>query len=236
VGCRPLAIALLAGCSFVHGAGETSGPADASTMGPDASKHADAAKSIDGAPDGPPTGSLMVTVQNMGRQNIDLTTEGTTDWAHWGLGGGSGFDRRNGGTAISNIAAPPDVSFSGAPLTASWMNGTPLGATAPTDTGIGVHEGSTMTITVPASTSTQTLRVYLGVQTAGARLDLSLSDSSATTTAQTLTSTNATQNVQYTIVYHAASNGQTLTVSWTDTKDYGNPNQSFAALMSATLY
>jgi len=73
VGCRPLAIALVAGCSFVHGGGETSGPADGSTtMGPDA-RRTDAPRPIDGPPDAALTGSLSVTVANMGARDIDLT-------------------------------------------------------------------------------------------------------------------------------------------------------------------
>jgi hypothetical protein len=232
VGCRPLVIALLAGCSFVHG--ETSGSSDGSTTSPDTARPVDAAKPIDGKPDAPPTGSLTVTVQNMGRQDIDLTNEGKTDWAHWGVGGGSGFDHMTGRTAISDLAATPAFSFTNAPLTASWTNGTPQGSASQSDTGVAVQQGSAMTFTVPADTTMQTLRVYVGVQLAAARLDLTLSDASATTPAQTLTNTNATQNVQYTIVYNAASNGQTLTVSWTDTHDY--PGSAFAALLSATLY
>jgi hypothetical protein len=42
-----------------------------------------------------------------------------------------------------------------------------------------------------------------------------------------------TTNVCYTITFNAASAGQTLSVSWTDTNDTGgNP---FAALLEATL-
>ncbi len=231
-------MAVLAGCSFVHGGSETSGPPDGSKTSGDATKPADAAKPIDTLPPLPdaPTGSLAVSVVRMGTQDINLTTEGTIDWAHWGIGGIGGFDHKLGGTQISNLAALPATSITGAPLTASWTNGTPNTNMSQTNTGVAVHTGTAMTFTVPAGIAPQTLRLYVGVQESAARLDLSLSDNSANTPALTQSNTNATTNVQYTIVYNAASDGQTLTVRWTDTNDFGNQNQSFTVLLSATLY
>lgn len=227
---------LLTGCSFVHGASDTSSssPDGNTATGPDA-RRPDAPKPIDAKPDAP-RGSLMVSVVKESATDINLTTEGTTDWAHWGMGGTTAYDHRNGVTAISNLAASPATGITGAPLTASWSNGTPNGSASQTNTGVAVHQGSTMTFTVPAGIAPQTLRVYAGVQESSARLDLTLSDSSATAPAQTESSSNATTNVQYTIVYNAASDGQTLTISWTDTQDFGNITQSFTVLLSATLY
>lgn len=228
---RLLVLGLLVGCSFEHG-----------QLILDASTHdgsAPDAKQIDAPPsfmDAPAVaGSISITVATLGSADLDLTAEGTTDWAHWGYGGTTAYSHKAGGTSISNLAAAPDVGFSGAPFTASWTNGAPQPAISKTSTGVGVHQGSNMQFTVSAGTAPQTLRLYVGAQTCSARLDVTLSDSSAMVAPQTKSSTNTTTNYQYTIVYNAASDGQQLTVSWSDTNDAGSPTQSFAALLDATL-
>jgi hypothetical protein len=229
-----LAVVLLGGCSFQHGAQPLS--TDSPPAGIDA-KLVDAAKPPPDAIDAKTviSGSLMVTATVLGPGDLPLTTEGTTDWAHWGLGGTTGFDHLNVGTAISNLAAPPAFFFTMAPLTASWTNGTPHPTATRTNTGVAVQQGSNMSLTVTAGTTVQTLHLYVGVQQAAGQLDLTLSDSSAAPAQQVLANRNATTNVRYTITFNAASEGQTLSIVWTDTNDYGNMNQAFIALLSASL-
>lgn len=231
---RLLALGLLAGCSFEHGSLTVDASArDGDNQGISDGKQPDAPSKLIDAP--AVAGSISITVATLGSADLDLTAEGTTDWAHWGYGGVSGFTRKQGGTAISNLAAAPDVSFTGAPFTASWTNGTPQATASMTSSGVGVHQGSNAQFTVAAGTAPHTLRLYVGAQTASARLDVTLSDSSAMVAPQTKSSTTTTTNYQYTIVYNAATDGQQLTVRWSDTNDAGNPTQSFAALLEATL-
>lgn len=180
------------------------------------------------------TSSLAVTVTTLGNSNLDLTAEGTIDWAHWGYQTAGGFDRRNGGTTISDLAATPTLSFIGAPFTASWTDGAqPNPSVSMTSSGVGVHVGSAMVFTVAADTTVRTLRLYVGVQTAAARLDLALSDGSQMQT-KMLTDATGTTNVCYAITFNAASSGQKLSISWTDTGDYSGI--AFAALLEATLH
>ena len=229
---RLLVLGLLVGCSFEHGQLAIDASARDGNPGMSDGKQIDARPMID-AP--AVAGSIAITVATLGSGDLDLTAEGTTDWAHWGYGGTTAFTHKAGGTAISNLAAAPDVSFSGAPFTASWTNGTPQPTVSKTSTGVGVHQGANMQFTVPAGTAPHTLRLYVGAQTCSARLDVTLSDSSAMVAPQTKASANTTTNYVYTIVYNAASDGQQLTVSWSDTNDAGNPTQSFAALLDVTL-
>jgi hypothetical protein len=183
--------------------------------------------------DAPPaTSSLAIMVTTLGSSDLDLTTEGVIDWAHWGYQSPAGFDRKNGGTAISSLTAIPALNFSGAPFTASWTDGTPHTNVSMTSSGAGVHQGSTMTFAVAADTAMRTLRVYVGAQTAAARLDVALSDGSQIQT-KMLTDATSTTNVCYAITFNAASDGQHLTISWTDTNDFGG--NAFAALLEATL-
>ena len=232
---RVLAVGWLSACTFAHGtAPEQRGGSQSPDDAGGGSQPVDAARDAKVFLDSPAVvGSLVVTVQTMGSQDVNLSSEGTADWAHWGYGNKNAFDHKNGANLIGNLASGPDGSFTGSPLTASWTGGTPTSSASQTSSGVWVQNPSAMTFTVPASTTSRTLRVYVGVQDADARLDVSLSDSSATAASMTLSKSSGTMNVQYTIVYNAASAGQTLTVSWTDTHDYsGSP---LSALLFATL-
>lgn len=226
-----------AGCGFqpaqqgvAHGDGPPAGSdgprvVDATVTGDDAKVFLDAQ---------PVNGSLSVTSMTLGAMDLDLSTEGSIDWAHWGYISSNSFDdKSNGGTAISDLAATPALMFTGAPFTASWSGGTPHPTVSGTSTGVGVHQGSAMTFTVAATTTPRTLRLYVGAQNATGRLDISLSDGSAAAQTKTLSSNSSTTNVRYTITFNAASANQMLNVSWTDTND--STSNPFAALLEATL-
>lgn len=237
---RLLALACVAGCSFTPGEARPgtkvdapSGSGSADAMQPLIDAPLDAKVFLDAAS---VTGSITITATPYGSSShdVNLSTEGITDWAHWGLVDSTTFDHKVGGTSISNLAPVTVGRFTGAPLTATWIVGTPDATATATTTGVGVRVGASMTFTVPAGKSPKTMHWYGGLQQASARLDVSLSDSSAAAQQMTYSNMNATDNVEYTITYNAASAGQTLTVSWTDLQDFNSGN-GFIALMSATL-
>ena len=233
-------LALVTGCSFQHGAAPSgadgAATADASRAGDgkaplDAFVFEDAKVYNDAEP---VAGSLVLSVVALPDQDISLTTEGTTDWAHWGFNGSSNFDHKNGVTpAISDVTAVGGNRFGvgNVGLTASWSDGTPDGNANRTGTGTGITSPGALQITVPAERTSHTLRVYVGAKNSMARLTASLSDSSATMQMDDQTAGSAV-HYQYTIVYNAASDGQTLTVTWTDR---GDGSQGFDMLLSATL-
>jgi hypothetical protein len=215
---------LLVGCGFQPMASSTDGRAGDSGTVIDA-------KSILDTP--AVTSSLAITVTTLGSTDLDVTAEGTIDWAHWGYLTATGFDRKAGGHAISNVTPSPSLNFTLAPFTATWSDGAaPHNNVSMTSSGVGIHEGSTLTFTVAADTTVRTLRLYVGAQTATGRLDVAL-DGSPTQT-KMLTDATGTTNVCYAITFNAATAGQNLTISWSDTKDFGL--NSFAALLEATLH
>ncbi|MBV8756481.1 MAG: hypothetical protein JO257_04365, partial [Deltaproteobacteria bacterium] len=165
----------------------------------------------------------------------NLTAEGTLDWAHWAHMGSTDFDHKAGAGLISDITVTNGASrlqIGSITSTASWSDGTPHSPVNATGTGVGAQQGAGLRFTVPAGTGQHTLRVYAGNKSSTARLDVSLSDASASafTTSQTAGSTSL--HTLFTITYNAASAGQTLTVTWTDTADASG---GFEMLMSATL-
>jgi len=153
-----------------------------------------------------------------------LSTEGTLDWAHWGLGGATAFNRKSGASAISNFTRLGTGALVSAaccldPL--SWSGGTPTASVSGTDAFVYVDSasvsGAGFRFTVPADTAQKTLKVYAGAWAARLRLAATLSDGSAPAYVSTAfdVAAGAANTVVYTVSYAAASSGQSLTVDLT---------------------
>lgn len=149
-----------------------------------------------------------------------LTAQGTEDWAHWGLGSASGFNRRAGVTPrisdYTRIGAKVPKQFdSGVRLRYAWTNGTP---TDSADTGAGLWVGGTgngFQVSVPADTTTRTLNLYVGGYQSRGRLQAFLSDASAPSFETTLEDLGGVYDRAVALTYHAAGTGQLLTVRYT---------------------
>ncbi|MFN0279803.1 MAG: hypothetical protein ACKVRN_14585 [Pyrinomonadaceae bacterium] len=165
-----------------------------------------------------PGGGSLSGSQGVTPANVNLSAEGTADWAHWGLNTPASFNHKNGVTQqISNFSVlgmGPILRFKNT-IFYNWSGGTPT-ASANTRNGvyvIGLNNG--FQITAPADTTARTLKVYVGVYAAGGRFEASLSDGSAPDYVDTsLVNTTSTSNGVYTLNYSAASAGQTLTIRW----------------------
>jgi hypothetical protein len=172
---------------------------------------------------------------------VNLSTEGTVDWAHWGLTDASSFNHKSGvPQQISNFTL---IGTSGVnrylrdPNTFSWTGGTPTSSAVNSPNGVwtlGVGNG--FQITVPAGTTSRTLKLYVSASTAQGRLEATLSGGGAPVyTDSTLVHTGSGANTQrvYTINFRAASNGQTLIIRWTvlnSSGTYGNVTMQAATL------
>jgi hypothetical protein len=168
---------------------------------------------------------------------VDLTAEGTLDWAHWA----SEIDFNQKEIAdhkISNITPVGSgfvSSFSGVPAIYHWTDGIPT-VEFSTSSGIFVPgEGNGFEFTVAADTNTRILRVYVNGYSARILLEASLSDGSAVPLYDGSYDTTPTQQGPvrvYTIVFKAASANQTLTVRTTVLADEGS---GWISLQAATL-
>lgn len=229
------------GCSFEAHSAQQAMRGDAASGG-EAPAVIDAAPTIDAQPDAKAwtdaarvTGSLNVSSSTLAAGDTNLTLEGTADWAHWGHASATDFDHKIGANLISDVTVTngaPRLQVIGVTTTASWVDGTPHQAVTQTDTAVGAYAGAGLRFTVPADTTPRTLRVYAGNKDSTETLDVMLSDNSAGAFTTTSTAGFNANHALYTITYNAASAGQTLTVTWTDTAD---SNGGFAMLMSATL-
>src|SRR5262249_45672533 len=114
----------------------------------------------------------------------DLTAEGTSDWAQWGLYRESSFNHKFGvQSQISNfqfVNSGPDYQFDVNTAGYTWSDGTPTLSVSNSTTGVYVTDpGDGFQFSVPADTSVRTLKVYLGAFAARGKLRLSFSDGSA---------------------------------------------------------
>ena len=170
---------------------------------------------------------------------LDLSVEGTTDWAHWGLSGTS-FNHKAGVTSqisdFTQIGNRQAQQFTNNTTLYAWTGGTPTASASNVSTGLwmrGLNNG--YQVTVAADTIPRTLKMYVGLWAAGGRFEASLSDGSAPVYIDaSQVNPTVTTNLVYTLTYQAASAGQTLTVKWTSNQVFNN--WSNVTLQAATLY
>jgi hypothetical protein len=234
------ALPLIAACSFTHGSG-WNGAGDAPPMmggGSDAQKPPDAG--LDAAP---AVGMLTGSGTLLGNTTIDLSSEGTADWAEWGMTSATDFNHMasNGGK-IANVTAINTTTIYGYGNNYmqagndgfTWTGGTPTAMTTSAQySGVFTRGmGAGLSTTVPASsTRSYTLKLYVGGYYATGTLTAHLSDGSAPDYVDgNLGSQNASYDGAYTLVYRSATPGATLTVSWVQSSFNNDVNWSAATL------
>jgi hypothetical protein len=186
-------------------------------------------------------------------QNINLTTQGPTDWAMFGYTANAASVNRKatGGSQISaltQVGAFTLLNYNGG-AGAVWLSSCNTGDGTPTATvtneGYAVYASNTagngMSFTVPAGLTPHTLYVYVVISsdathTTQGKLTATLSDASAPAYSDTtLILVNGSGNLlgAYTITYSAASAGQLLTVTWVNNVSVAAANvQIFAAALN----
>lgn len=197
----------------------------------------------------PPIGTMLGTVvTNIDSLTVvDLTAEGTLDWADWGLADLYDFNSKAvGGVPIGLISTwsfygtvgygPTLDNFSDQLYGLSWTDGTPTPAATTTGSGTAnyVYVGALnagFQITVPADTTNKVLKLYYMGWACRTRLMAALSDNSAPTFIDDSVDDPA-GNIAYgvaTILFAAASAGQTLFVTVYDVADYMGGNVGITA-------
>jgi hypothetical protein len=171
-------------------------------------------------------------------QAINLTSEGTRDWIHWGRTN-DWMDRKAGVTAqISDFAQLGTnlvERYADNYSAFSWSDGTPTASDAGTTTGVFTHGAEDgFELVAAADTSTRTLRVYVGLYGAQGEFQAWLSDFSAPPYTDTSLQNVGNAYAVYELTYRAASAGQSLIVQYRPLRlldrNFGN-----VTLQSATL-
>ncbi len=161
-------------------------------------------------------GGALSGVGNSNTTAASLTTEGTSDWVHWGDGS---LNRKANVTAqlstYSTLAAGTVSTATVDLRPLSWTDGAPTASsTNNTDYAYIGGVGNGFSFTAPADTSIRTLVVHVGGWHSGGTLTAHLSDGSAPDFTDTTASTSGQYDRNYTLTYNAAGPNQALTVSW----------------------
>jgi hypothetical protein len=171
---------------------------------------------------------------------VDLTSEGTADWTHWGLVTNTSFDYKNlVQRQISNFTVLGTnivQQFSDGLIGFSWSDGTPTPSAADTTTGVlinGLTNG--FLLTAPADTNARQLNVYVEGYGGQGEFQAFLSDLSGPAYTDTsISNVFGVSQACYTLNYAAASPGQHLIVAYRllnlFDRLYGNVSLQSAAL------
>lgn len=160
---------------------------------------------------------LSVRIDDMSR-NVDLSSQGETDWVHWGMRGASAETRKAGVNrqisdfrTLSGSARRFEASASRR-TTYSWSGGTPTSRASTTSGVYAAGAGNGFEIEVPADKTRRTLKVYTGGYKARGQIEVSLSDRSVAPYVRSFENMSDPFDRTVTIDYSAARAGQTLTV------------------------
>ena len=168
----------------------------------------------DSVPDITPGGLLAIT-QIAQRSLVDLTAEGSLDWAQWGGPSVRTFEHKaSGGGQISDLVQPASLRYVSYPVTYIWSDGAPIAAGKATAGVYSVSPAATFSLNVAADGTMRTLRLYVGANIVGARLTARLSDrSAADATFDAIGS--GLYEVPLEIKFRAGAASQSLSLTWT---------------------
>jgi hypothetical protein len=120
---------------------------------------------------------------------VNLTSEGTADWVHWGLSSPTSLDRKAGviqripNVELLNASISELFQNSDNRIAYSWDDGTPTAQAVDNTTGIFLFSTNNppagFQLTVPASNKVLRLKLYLGLFGAGGKLSAWMTDWSA---------------------------------------------------------
>ena len=196
-------------------------------------------------------GSVTVSAQQALPGTINLTVEGTLDWAHWGLDGSGdpsttwAFNHKNGANLISDVTVidgdatgPLEVRvFNEYPDALSWSDGTPTASEGGTTDYLNSEYsdadlGDGFRFTVPAVAGNRTLRVYVGSWRAEGTLTATLSGGDSAS--GSWVNRTAGNLFGYFTVDFSDAGGETLTVDWivTSNGEIGNIKLAAATLVT----
>jgi hypothetical protein len=171
---------------------------------------------------------------------VNLTTEGTGDWIHWGGRTSSSADRKAGVVPqISDVTLLADrgaETFGDNYTGFTWTDGIPTAQMTNDKTGIyvpGLTNG--FDLGFPADRNSRTVKIYVGLYAAQGRFQAWLTDFSARAYASTsLSNFYGNDYGAYTLTYAAASAGQVLRVRYTSRDvfdfDFGNVTLQAASM------
>ncbi len=192
-------------------------------------------------------GGTLTGSTNLSPWYLDLTAEGKTDWAHWGLDSPASFNHKAGGArqipdlVLLHASAIDLTNYNEGWWTKyTWSDGTPTAEVVDSGTGVFLSiTNSPLTgfqLTVPATNRPRCLKVYVGLLFAQGRFDARLSDFSAVPYSDTsIFQSDDLGDGSYTITFASPNPGANLIVTWTPAV-VCNPYYADLRWQAATLW
>ncbi|WP_240670361.1 hypothetical protein [Actinoplanes solisilvae] len=166
---------------------------------------------------------------------VNLSSEGDSDWVHWGLGGTFALERDSGEFRIlegAPTAPRQQHSLSGTKF--RWTGGFPVSTSDGTATGIRTcGQGNGFTLSAPAGTTPRVLKLYAGVVAGRGKLTARLTTGKSTGTTVFEQRGETLKSTVLSVAYQAPRSGQ-LRLTWTTDAAYGK-GCSGVTLEAATL-
>lgn len=186
---------------------------------------------LDASLDSGTTAPTIEITKDPAAATVDLTAEGTVDWAHWGSGNKLTSVRKGVPSKISTLSIVFNKDtvddFFGSNFTWTDAPGNTAGSS---NQSIVLYNASNsrFSVHVPASSKKQTFVVWVGGTLSRGKLTVALSDNSVAAKTDTSESSTGIYAVRYTIGYASAGAGQ-LNVDWTIDANLGTDVIRFAA-------
>jgi hypothetical protein len=166
------------------------------------------------------TGGSLSATSSVAPSQLDLTKEGTNDWAHWGLSNSVSFNHKAGVVQQISDLIPIGTNLferlTDNVTACSWSDGTPVSNANNTTSGVFIRgTANGFELHAPADTTLRRLKIYAGLYGAQGNFQAYLSDFSAKPFTDTSLSNffNNSYSV-YTLDYTAASDGQSLIIRY----------------------
>ena len=173
--------------------------------------------------------------------SVNLTSEGTLDWAQYGYASGTSFcHKATGGGLIGDPTGFGGAVFhwyGGNYTSFNWTDGNPLTTEAGTQNGIYTEDtpGQGYQILVAADTTPRTLKLYCGGWASLGKLTATLSDGTTATYLDIAGNEGTNYYCVYTIEFQASQPGVQLIIQWelNTVPGDGNTNLIAASLVSS---
>ncbi|MET3421902.1 hypothetical protein BJ973_001114 [Actinoplanes tereljensis] len=180
-----------------------------------------------------PVSPLLTVTAGAVPSEVDLSSEGTRDWVHWGLADSASVNRKTGVTPlIQDLGSPGRRGrYDNNPQLFSWSDGSPNRTATRTPTGVYTcGQGGGFVVQAPAGPATSTVHLYAGVWMGRGQLTVTLDGA---TVSKTLENFNAIATARYEIRFRATA-GSRLTMTWTATA-VNNPTCGNVDMQAVTL-
>lgn len=228
----------LSGCGGTSSdaTGEASGPTGTLQAASDAGSTSVKAATVDmDVAANAVTASGISGVVDTSSSPVNLTTVGSTDWAHWGDGSETAVTRRAGSShpiTRAYVDGGGDVGlYADGARKMSWTNGSPIASSSNNGKGIftsGVGRG--FHVDVDAGLEARTVRVYVGGWNSGGTLRAALLDGSASDYVDVAPVISGSYSRNYQITYRAGRDGTLLRIWWDQHGGSGNVTFSAVAM------